>query len=256
MYRRIFDTRSMRIAVYVLGVANIIWVILFAALAAFRCIPIQRSWDLTVPGKCLDASALYTGNALPNIVMDLAMVAMPIYPVSKLQLPLSQRIALIGIFMLGGVVCVVSIYRVTTFAALDVNDLAFTLWGPTVLGNVEMATAVMSACLPTLRPLYSALMRTVGLTKRNFSEKSNSKCGGCCIHSSTLSSYKSRKSKSGRFPVIVSYDRQRLASKPLPPLPAEARNTNDHVSMTSVDVIYVRHDVDIESADSASERLY
>lgn len=206
--------------------------------------PVQRAWNPTIPGKCLDSKSLFIGNAVPNIVIDLVMVSIPIYPVSKLRLPVSQRIALVGLFMLGGVVCVVSIYRVTTIATLDPENLAFTIRGPVVLGNVEMATAVLSANLLTLRPLFSSLMHTVGLSKVNLSDNLRSKGRS---RSSTLLSDMSRKSKSQGFSVIIESDGTRPALKPLPKLPGQTINTRDGLNTTPSYGIQVRRDVDIES---------
>lgn len=255
MYRRIFDTRVIRISVNIVGIANAIWILLLIGLAVFQCIPVQRAWNPNIPGKCLNTKALFIGNAIPHIMIDLVMVAMPIYPVSKLRLPLSERIALIGIFLLGGIVCIVSMYRVTTLATIDATNLAFTLRAPAVLGNVEMATAVISASLPTLRPLFSAFMRAVGLSKGNSAVQPSSKGGGRS-RSSTLTSFKSRFQKTEGFTVIVMDDDPRMASKPLPPLPATAKKTDDEVAVIPLDAIHVKRDVDIESAELALERSH
>jgi len=140
-------------------------------------------------------------------------------------------------------------YRVTTLAAIDAANLAFTLRAPAVLGNVEMATAVISASLPTLRPLFSAFMRAVGLRKGNGAVQLSPKGGGRS-RSSTLSSSKSSSQKTKGFTVIVMDDDPRMASKPLPRLPARAKKS----MMKSPDAIHVRYDVDIESAEPAPER--
>ena len=255
MYRRVFDTRIIRILVNNVGNANATWVLLLIALTVFQCIPVQRAWNPNIPGECLDTKALFIGNAIPHIVIDLIMVAMPIHPVSKLELPLSQRIALIGIFMLGGIVCIVSMYRVTTLAAIDATNLAFTLRGPAVLGNVEMATSVISASLPTLRPLYSAFMCVIGLSKGNGVHRSNPKGEGRS-RSSTLTSLQSRVQNNEGFTVIGMDDGPRLASKPLPQLPATSKKTDDRVPIIPLDAMYVRYDVDIETAEPArSDRI-
>lgn len=253
MYRRIFDTRAIRISVVIVGIANATWVFLLIGLAVFQCIPVQRAWNSDIPGKCLDTKALFIGNAIPHIAIDFVMVAMPIHPVSKLGLPLRERIALMGIFMLGGIVCIVSMYRVTTLAAIDATNLAFTLRAPAIFGNVEMATAVISASLPTLRPLYSAFMSAVGLSKGNGTDQSSPRGGGRS-RSSTITSLKSKVQRNEGFTVIGTDDGPRLASKPLPQLPARAKKTSERVSVVPLDAIHVRHDVDIESAEPVLER--
>jgi hypothetical protein len=165
MYRRVFDIRGVRIAVNILGIMTVIWMVLFIALNIFQCTPIHRAWENSrVPGTCLNIKALFMANAIPNIVTDFTMLALPIWPVSRLRLPLSQRIAVGCIFMLGGVVCVASLYRVTTVTDLDQNNIAFTIRGAAIFGHVEAAVAVVSACLPTLRPLFVQFMHAIGLS--------------------------------------------------------------------------------------------
>lgn len=254
MYYRIFDTRRVRMSVKIVGVANLLWVLLFIALAVFQCTPVPRAWNPTIPGKCIDAKALFIANAVPNIVIDLFMVAIPIYPVSKLRLPVSQRIALIGLFMLGGIVCVVSIYRVTTISTLSAANLAFTIRGAAVLGNIEVATAIVSASLPTLRPLFSTCMRAVGLSSGSFADQSIAKAPRS--RSSTLLSDRSGKSKGEGFSIIVEDNSQRLALKPLPKLPAAAMNPKDKVGMAPLHEMQMRRDEDLEIARLGSGRPY
>jgi hypothetical protein len=146
-------------------------------------------------------------------------------------------------------------YRVTTLATIDATNLAFTLRAPAVLGNVEMATAVISASLPTLRPLFSAFMRALGLSKGNTAVQLSSKDGGRGrSRSSTLTSFKPSFQKTEGFTVIVMDDDSRMASKPLPPLPATAKKIDDKVAVIPLDAIHVRYNVDIESAEPALER--
>ncbi|ETN44725.1 uncharacterized protein HMPREF1541_10395 [Cyphellophora europaea CBS 101466] len=254
----------MHIWVNILGILTVIWIILFIGLSVFQCIPLQRAWNPMIPGKCLNIKALFIGNAVPNILTDAVMVVLPIPPVLKLRLPLSQRIAVIGIFMLGSFVCIASIYRLTTVPQLDPTNLAFTLRGAAIFGHMETAVAIMSACLPTLRPLFSKFIDAVGLSNNgnSYADKTGSKSGGRS-RSSTLSSYASRKPKNEGFVVIVDDDGPRLSMKPLPQAPPPAaRSSNSRGRNTTtttaedvpMDVIHVRQDVDIEAGreDSSS----
>lgn len=53
-------------------------------------------------GTCLDKNRFFIGNSIPNIVMDAMIIALPVFEVSKVQVPRSQKIAIAGIFLLGG----------------------------------------------------------------------------------------------------------------------------------------------------------
>lgn len=52
--------------------------------------------------KCIDIKAYYAGIAGSNMGLDVVMLGFPIYMVWGLRLPLAQKIALTGIFLLGG----------------------------------------------------------------------------------------------------------------------------------------------------------
>ena len=90
----------------------------------FQCHPVQRAWNLTVPGTCLNLRAVFIGNAVPNIVTDAIILCMPLYHVWKLHVRAAQKVALTGIFLLGAFVIVASIYRFTTVLKLNPFNLS------------------------------------------------------------------------------------------------------------------------------------
>jgi len=47
--------------------------ITFTALSIFMCIPVQRGWDKSVPGKYIDEFRFLFCNAAFNIVADIAI---------------------------------------------------------------------------------------------------------------------------------------------------------------------------------------
>lgn len=258
MLRRVFDTPKMRICCNVLGNLTVIWSLLFIGLGVFQCLPVQRAWNPTVPGQCLDIKTLFIGNAIPNIVTDAVMVALPIYPVMQLRLPLSQRIAVVGIFLLGSFVCAASIYRLTTVTALNPMDIAFTLKGATIFGHVETAVAIMSACLPTLRPLFSAFLSAIGVSKGTYSDRiskfEGTRSGGPWSSKSTSGT--STQPDKPVIVVIVGRDgNPKLSTKPLPPIPPPT-STSATRAMSEVDNAhtlagpyynnYGRRNVDVE----------
>lgn len=68
----------------------------------FQCVPLERSWNKTVEGKCIDSSDFWLANAVLNIFTDVLVLALPTREISKLQLKLRERIMLYGVFLLGG----------------------------------------------------------------------------------------------------------------------------------------------------------
>ena len=51
-------------------------------------------------------------------------------------------------------VCVVSIFRVTSFDFNNLNDSTYLSIGPATWSSVEQSVGIICACLPTLRPFF------------------------------------------------------------------------------------------------------
>jgi hypothetical protein len=101
MYRRLFPSRTIRVATGVLGGISVTWALSYIVVISLQCMPLQKWWAPGTEGTCLDLFAIYLGNAIPNIFTDVSILALPITQVWRLQVRLWQRIVLIGIFLLG-----------------------------------------------------------------------------------------------------------------------------------------------------------
>ena len=104
--------------------------------------------------------SFFIGNSIPNIVTDIALLALPMPYTFKLHRNIPQRAALTGLFLLGGFVCIISIVRLVQLVKLDLQDLDV-LWNFTdtsIWTQVELFTAVISACLPSLRPVVALIL--------------------------------------------------------------------------------------------------
>lgn len=66
---------------------------------------------------------------------------------------------MIGMFMLGGFVCVVSIYRIPKMYSISLSDVSWSDVEPCVWSVVEVDVAIVCACLPTFRPLFDPKVR-------------------------------------------------------------------------------------------------
>ncbi|KAL1874720.1 hypothetical protein Plec18167_005956 [Paecilomyces lecythidis] len=163
MYCRVFALRRFRVGAWVIGIITCFWTLIFVFLILFQCSPIQKAWNPLLPGRCWNMRGTFIGNAVPNIITDVAIILMPVYNVWKLHIRMVQRISLLGIFFLGCFVVVASIYRLVQVLQLDQNNLSYTLKNPTTWSHVEVSTALISACLPTLRPLLTSFMRVIGM---------------------------------------------------------------------------------------------
>ncbi|KAL1981889.1 hypothetical protein VTN96DRAFT_2018 [Rasamsonia emersonii] len=158
-YFRVFPTKRMRIAC---------WAMLFvlasygtwAVVSAFlNCIPVSKFWAPETPGYCLSMKGLWFSNASMHITTDLAILILPIPALSTLDLPKRQKIALMGIFAVGGFVCITSIIRLVSLKVIaDSSDPTYDNVGAATWSSIECNTGIICACLPTLRPLISRIL--------------------------------------------------------------------------------------------------
>jgi hypothetical protein len=58
-------------------------------------------WDVRIPHHCIDQIKFELAAAMLNIVIDLAIMVLPLPTIWSLQLPNRQKWALSGVFMLG-----------------------------------------------------------------------------------------------------------------------------------------------------------
>lgn len=101
MYLRIFPSRGFKIAAYIIGGTVMGWWIAIVLVCIFQCNPIYVAWEPWMPGQCIDLKGSFIGNAVPNIVTDIAILIMPVKQVWALHTAPAQKISLICTFGLG-----------------------------------------------------------------------------------------------------------------------------------------------------------
>ena len=102
-YRRIFPSRQFALIEIILGSVMIGWWLSLVFAVIFSCHPVNYFWNKSVPnGHCINENILAYGVTAVNIVTDLAVLCLPIPWLWTLQMPLSRKLGLIGIFCLGG----------------------------------------------------------------------------------------------------------------------------------------------------------
>ncbi|OJD32276.1 uncharacterized protein BKCO1_3900088 [Diplodia corticola] len=177
MYARIFPLKGFRIGAYLLGFVTVGWVVAINCVSIFQCHPIKKAWYPLMDGSCINLKASFIGNAVPNILTDVAILIMPVAQVWKLQVTSAQRASLVFMFLLGGFVLFASIYRFTTIMQFQTTDTTWTLATACTWCVVEVASGIISACLPTLRPLMRMVSSQFGGSSRGRSGMGNTASG-------------------------------------------------------------------------------
>ena len=116
------------------------------------------------PSRCINNIAFYIGQAVGNIIIDLLLFSLPILMISRLQISFSQKIAVMGIFLLGAFVTLTSALRLWQLILTQKHDTpddfdpTWNLVGAAVWSTVECNLSIVCACLPSMRPLLRLLL--------------------------------------------------------------------------------------------------
>ncbi|TAQ83483.1 hypothetical protein B7494_g8190 [Chlorociboria aeruginascens] len=120
----------------------------------FSCLPVAKSWDTTIKGKCLPPRAVWFTASAFAIVTDFCVWVLPIPILSKLQIPRKQKYALLFVFLLGFFGCLVGIIRLQSiYAASSSTDLTYTNVSSAMWSSIELNIGIVCACIPTIRPV-------------------------------------------------------------------------------------------------------
>lgn len=104
LYWRLFPTKFMKRGCVVLAVLTLMWWLAGVLVDIFQCTPVRKAFDIditSVEGDCISQTGYCLGMIIPNILMDVIILCLPTFEVSKLHLPRSQRAALASVFLLG-----------------------------------------------------------------------------------------------------------------------------------------------------------
>ncbi|KAL8371689.1 hypothetical protein RB595_001476 [Gaeumannomyces hyphopodioides] len=164
MYYRIFHVPFFKRVAWAVGAFVMAWVVCITFLFIFICVPVEKLWYPKLPGHCINQVGTWIANAASTLLTDVVILLLPAPQVWRLQLRLAEKIALTFAFGLGFFVVFVSAYRTSVLFTYSNDDPSYTL-APTVGWTaIEISAGIISACLPTLRPVIHLLARAVGIT--------------------------------------------------------------------------------------------
>ncbi|CAI6335392.1 unnamed protein product [Periconia digitata] len=160
-YWRIFFVTSgyKRISVSLIAISTAHFIAIQVA-NLLTCIPLNAFWDRSKSGRCYNYNEMYLGMGLVDLFIDAAILALPIRMAFKLQLPTRTKIAVASIFALGGFVVVAQIMRIVYVYHPNsrwIKHPEAEQWT-----NIHDATAIVCACLPLYKPVWSPISNAVG----------------------------------------------------------------------------------------------
>ncbi|KAI9883595.1 MAG: hypothetical protein M1823_004631 [Watsoniomyces obsoletus] len=154
-YRRIFPTFPARVAIFSVLAFVIALIVASVALVIFQCTPVSYFWNRMSQGRCIQQIDAIIGISVPNIVSDVAILVLPMPIIWHLRIPKVHKVALTGVFLLGGFVCVASVVRVTHISRSKSRDPTWTDVDGILWSTVEACLGIVSANLPIMRSLLN-----------------------------------------------------------------------------------------------------
>lgn len=156
LYRRLFPQARFRTILTWYGGFLIVYTVVFMLLDIFHCQPVSRAWGYSRQG-CLNMDTVWVVGGSLNAITDIIALCLPLPLLWRLHVTREKRLELIGIFLLGGFVCIVSIIRVVKLGGLSSSSIdASYVYATTIIwSTVEVGVGILCACLPILRPIIN-----------------------------------------------------------------------------------------------------
>lgn len=167
-YRRIFASNGFRHVLFGLSTVVVSFTLGVLMLTIFQCMPIHKFWDTDQPGHCINPlnNLLITGSI--NTVLDFIVVLLPVPLLWQLRTTVQQKCVLTCIFISAGFVCGVSIIRLVVFSKVNMEDVTWNSTSVTLWSAVEPCAGIISACMPSLRPLLTVTLHRLHICTPSF----------------------------------------------------------------------------------------
>ncbi|KAL8977121.1 MAG: hypothetical protein Q9205_007013, partial [Flavoplaca limonia] len=163
-YWRIFPVASFRRIIVWTTILCTVYMIAIDLTVIFQCQPIRHAWDQVVgasEGHCINEYRFFVGSGSANAVLNVLVFILPMPLLWRLRTTARQQIILTAIFTLAGFVVLVSIIWVVVLAELKASDVTWNFINAGIWSALEPSMAVICACIPSLRPLFSLASRSL-----------------------------------------------------------------------------------------------
>ncbi|KAI9756786.1 MAG: hypothetical protein M4579_003703 [Chaenotheca gracillima] len=142
-------TRAIQASVAVWAVAAVFGV-------AFQC-NMPQPWAI-ITGKCFNQIAFWDAIGVLDILIDVAIVALPVYIVWSLQMARSGKAIVIGAFASRIIVIPATALRLYFIPrAVGSSDPTLNAWLYIVCTQVAVSMSIFTSCIPYLKPFMESL---------------------------------------------------------------------------------------------------
>ena len=187
---RIFNVRRVwRYSLYGIIVFILVTNIPSLVIAFVQCRPYDKSWKVTLPGKCLNPkTGMKIGiyNGVISILIDWVLATLPIAFLWDTKLSRRTKISICVLMSMGYFTGICAIIRTVEFKRVsDAGKLADFSWKTIDLriwGFLENVIGIIAACIPCLKPLYAKAVSSSYIPWTKSRSRSKSKSSGNLVH--------------------------------------------------------------------------
>ncbi|RYP78426.1 hypothetical protein DL771_000611 [Monosporascus sp. 5C6A] len=119
------------------------------------CIPHQKIWNVTMPGKCINRKVLDTATAALNLTSHLLILSLPQTVIWKLKMTKAKKIGISLVFAIGIFATISAACRLAaTVNYLLSPDATYLVSGVALWCIAEQTTAMLVFCIPALPKMF------------------------------------------------------------------------------------------------------
>lgn len=122
------------------------------------CRPFAKTWNPLLPGVCGSSSTTILAEAIINMLLDIAILSLPMPLVWRLQMTRRRKIISTIIFGLGFIVCVITILRIVFATQLDIHDITYSYIGVSTTTVLEPILGMIVSSLPIFPPTFKKFL--------------------------------------------------------------------------------------------------
>ncbi|KAL2259509.1 hypothetical protein VTK26DRAFT_6799 [Humicola hyalothermophila] len=154
MYTRIFRTQQFKRYAYVLMGFCMAFCIAFMAVFMTNCHPVSFMWKPVPGGGCRDMTHSEFASVSVSLVIDLAIIFLPMPWLWGLQMPLRNKIVVSVTLSIGFITIGVMGWRIdVTIESTKHPDFSHSLADIALISLLELWLGIIVACIPTLAPI-------------------------------------------------------------------------------------------------------
>jgi hypothetical protein len=164
-FLRIFTSELSQRMLWGTIVFTALWGAASVAAVLGQCIPASfnwTKWDGLHEGHCVSISGLTWSHAVISIVIDLWMLALPLWQIRSLNLSLKKKIGVGLMFFVGTadtIISIVRLYSLIIFTSTD--NITYDYFDVSIWSSIEICVGIICTCMPTIRQVLAKLFPSV-----------------------------------------------------------------------------------------------